>query len=221
MAKNIAARRAAKAQRRKTIVAQKRRAEAFTNSPSGQVRIAASAPIRHCLVSEGLFGTGMGIMVLARGVTAEHVTMGTFLLDTFGLGVKDVFLRHLGRHEFELYLERMSSTSPMLPVEPADARKLLHDLTAWSRGFGFSPHPDYPKIELLFGSVDAASSDAQFAFGVGGKPLLTSFTGQEALGGFEIVDDDDDDLIDSDAGKSEGGGLLEDASEPAPHADAD
>ena len=69
MSIDIAARRGARDQRRKAVVAQKRKAEIEASSASGQVRLAVAHPIQHCLLSEGLFETGMGILVLARGAT--------------------------------------------------------------------------------------------------------------------------------------------------------
>lgn len=49
MGTNIAARRAAKANRRKAIVAEKRKAEMFAGALTERIRRAAIAPIRHCL----------------------------------------------------------------------------------------------------------------------------------------------------------------------------
>jgi hypothetical protein len=207
MAQNIAARRAAKAQRRKAVVAQKRKVETEANSTAGQARLASTAPIQHCLLSEGLFGTGMGILVLTRGATPYDVTMATFLLDTFALGVKDVFLRPLGGRELSEYIDQISFTTPMAPVEPAYARKLLHDLTAWSQSLGFRPHRDYAKVEPLFGAVNAAGCDATFAFGQDGKPMLIETMPETAWDSIEL--DDDDGTIDGDASEIE---LLEGAS---------
>lgn len=172
MARNVAARRAAKAQRRKVIVAQKRRMEVDTTSIGGRVRAAAADPIQHCLVSRGLFTTGMGILVLARGPSAPSVTAAAFLLDTFGLGVKEAFIRSFGGHEFDDFVGLISESTPLETIEPDCARKLLHDLVAWSRDLGFNPHPDYAKIEPVFGSVDAAASGATYDFGHEGKPLI-------------------------------------------------
>jgi len=65
-ASNLAVRRAAKANRRKAIVAQKRKAEAVGGTLAGQVARVTALPIRHCLCTENLFGIGMGTVVLAR-----------------------------------------------------------------------------------------------------------------------------------------------------------
>ncbi len=123
MARNIAGRRAAKAQRRKTVVAQKRKAEIDANSTAGQVRLAAATPIQHCLVSRGLFEAGMGTLVLARGTTPYDLTTAVFLLDTFGLVAKDVFLRQTDNQAFADLIDRMSMATPMEPADPAYARK--------------------------------------------------------------------------------------------------
>jgi hypothetical protein len=190
MAQNIAARRAAKAQRRKAIVAEKRKVETEANSTAGQARLASTAPFQHCLLSEGLFGTGMGILVLTRGATPYDVTMATFLLDTFALGVKDVYLRPLGGRELSEYIDQISFTTPMAPVEPAYARKLLHDLTAWAQSHGFSPHRDYAKVERIFGATDTTTCDAEFEFGQDGKPLLMGEISEGLLDSIQYADDD-------------------------------
>ncbi len=41
--------------------------------------------------------------------------------------------------------------------EPGDARRLLHDLVAWSAVYGCKPHPDHAAVERLFGSVDCSA----------------------------------------------------------------
>lgn len=211
MAQNIAVRRAAKAQRRKAVVAQKRKTELETNSGPGQIRLAVANPIQHCLLSEGLFGTGMGTLVLARGATPYNVTTAVFLLDTFALGVKDVFIRSLSDREFSAYVDRMSFLTPMLPVDPSYARKLLHDLAAWSRTISIAPHPDYAKIEPLFGATDPAACDVEFAFGVNGKPCFIGDLSEAEWGPI-----DDDLMIAGDPATYPDTGLLEHAAQTAP-----
>jgi hypothetical protein len=194
MAKNVAARRAAKAQRRKVIVAQKRQVESQAKSVSGQVRAAAAEPIQHCLVSEALFKTGMGMLVLARGPSPSGVAAGVFLLDTFAMGAKNVFLRSFGGFEFDNFVEQISAATPMVPVDPSHARKLLRDLVAWSRDAGFNPHADYAKIEAIFGSVDPTACETAFEFGHNGKPLLIG-----DIGGLSFAEDNDEDDLTIDA----------------------
>jgi hypothetical protein len=73
--------------------------------------------------------------------------------------------------DFETYLEITNLASPLKPVEPAHARKLLHELAAWARSIGFPPHRDYPVVERSFGDVPADAPDVAFRFGCDGKPF--------------------------------------------------
>ena len=160
MATNMALKRGRKAQRRKQVVAQKRRAETLETSLPARVLRAAQAPIQHCLLTEDLFETGMGTLILARGT-----------LDVFCLGIKDAMFESLESDEFAMYVEATDAGSPLVSITPSDARKLLRGLAAWSQSIGFPPHRDFAAAERIFGDVSADESDADFPFGHDGKPL--------------------------------------------------
>jgi hypothetical protein len=168
---NMALKRARKAQKRKQVVAQKRRAEALEAGLPARALRAANAPIQHCFLSESLFELGMGTLILARGATRIHVELSSFLLDTFCLGIKDVMFESVDGEVFEDYMEATEAESPMVDVDPAYARKLLRDLAAWSQSIGFAPHRDFAAVERMFGDVSADASEAVFRFGHDGKPV--------------------------------------------------
>jgi hypothetical protein len=171
MATNMALKRARKAQRRKQVVAQKRRAEVLEASLPARVLRAANAPIQHCFLTESVFDIGMGTLVLARGATPHHLAVSAFLIDVFCLGIKDVMFESVEREDFEMYIDTADAGSPMVPVDPNYARKLLRDLAAWSQSIGFAPHRDFAAVERVFGDVSADASDAGFRFGHDGKPV--------------------------------------------------
>jgi hypothetical protein len=171
MATNMALKRARKAQRRKQVVAQKRRAEVLEASLPARVLRAAQAPIQHCLLTESVFDVGMGTLVLARGATPHHVALSSFLIDTFCLGIKDVMFESVDSEVFEMYMDATDAGSPIVSVDPSYARKLLRDLAAWSQSIGFAPHRDFAAVERMFGDVSADASDAVFRFGRDGKPV--------------------------------------------------
>jgi hypothetical protein len=168
---NMALKRARKAQKRKQVLAQKRRAEVLEASLPARVLRAARAPIQHCFLSESLFEIGIGTLVLARGVTRNHLEFSSFLLDTFCLGIKDVMFESVDGEVFEDYMEMTEAESPMVDVDPAYARKLLRDLAAWSKSIGFAPHRDFAAVERMFGDVSADASEENFRFGRDGKPV--------------------------------------------------
>ena len=171
MAVNMAVKRARKAQRRKQVVAQKRRAETLEASLPARVLRASQAPIQHCLVTESLFETGMGTLILARGATPHHLAFGSFLLDVFCLGIKDVTFESLEGDEFDRYVGVTDAGASLASIDPHHARKLLRDLAAWSQSIGFPPYRDFAAVELIFGDVSAAASEVDFQFGSDGKPL--------------------------------------------------
>ena len=171
MATNIALKRARKAQRRKQVVAQKRRAETLETSLPARVLRAAQAPIQHCLLTEDLFEIGMGTLILARGATPHHLALSSFLIDAFCLGIKDVIFESVESEFFAMYVNATDAGSPLVSISPSDARKLLREVAAWSQSIGFPPHRDFAAVERLFGDVSADESDADFPFGRDGKPL--------------------------------------------------
>ncbi len=171
---NMAQKRAAKANRRKTIVAQKRKVEVLEGSLAERVARAAITPIRYCLVADTIFSQGIGTVVLVRGAPGATLTMASFLVNAWCLGIKDTFLRPVGAEEFKMMLRHMERTSAMASVDPAYARKLLREATAWAASLGFAPHRDFATLERLFGDVDADASDATFTFGREGKPFYMS-----------------------------------------------
>lgn len=168
---NIAQKRARKEKQRKLAAAGRRRAEAFDVSLAGKVHWGSQQPIRHCLITKTLFDDGMGTLVLARGPAPHDIAMGAFLLDPFCLGIKDVTFQRMTGSDFEMYLDVTNMASPLEPVEPSYARKLLHELAAWARSIGFSPPADFSIVERSFGDVKADACDATFKFGCDGKPL--------------------------------------------------
>ena len=171
MAINMAQKRAKKAQRRKQVVAQKRKAEMLDAGLPAQVLRAVEAPIQYCLLTESLFEIGIGTLVLARGATRHHLAMSSFLIDVFCLGIKDVMFRRLEGEVFEEYMDRANAGAPLVSVDPSYARKLLRDVAAWSQSIGFAPHRDFTAVERIFGDVSADASEASFRFGRDGTPV--------------------------------------------------
>jgi len=174
MASNMALKRAAKANRRKAVLAEKRKLELRNDTLAERVIRASRAPIQHCLVPETLFDAGIGTVILARGFTSNHLMLGLFLVDAWCLGIKDVCFRSAGAETFESMMATVNETTPMAPVDPSYARKLLRDAAAWAASIGFAPHRDFAAVEQLFGDVSADASDATFQFGREGKPFYVS-----------------------------------------------
>ena len=168
----IAHRRAAKAARRKKLLAGRRKAAAADRQLplAGQMRRLAAAPLHSCLMQEDAFERGISAVILTREAEGGLV-LASFLIDVHCLGVKDVLFHHSDRAEIEDVIAAMEQNAPFIAVDPSYARKLLRDCVAYARSLGIEPHPDYAATELLFGDASADACDATFVFGYEGKPL--------------------------------------------------
>jgi hypothetical protein len=190
MAKNMALRRAAKANRRKMIVAQKRKSEAAAATLSEQVRRAAGFPVQFCLITEELLERGSGVVILARGATTDQLAVGLFLLDSFCAGIKNVIFASIGGLEFGAMLDSLEAQVALESVEPSFARKLMRDLARWAGEIGFAAIKDYVVVERLFGDISADACEKTFQFGREGKPFYVQSLGDspvEALRRLEMV----------------------------------
>ena len=168
-----AQRRHAKATKRKKILEERHRLEAQDagGGLAREVCRAAAAPLRACLVQDSVFQSGVGMVFLARKIGAGDLALGGFLVDAYCLGVKDAMFQELDEGEMEELLDGAAATSPLAPVDPPYARKLLRDDAAYARSLGLPPHPDYASVELLFGDVAADACDVEFEFGHEGRSL--------------------------------------------------
>src|SRR5712691_2209520 len=124
MGTNLAARRAAKANRRKAIVAQKCKAELAAASLPGRASRAASAAFHQCLLNAELSTGGIGTLVFVRGTRTTGFSVAAFLIDAWCLGVKNAHLRSLDADELEFFLSAVETTERLESIDPSHARKL-------------------------------------------------------------------------------------------------
>jgi hypothetical protein len=180
MGSNIAQKRAAKAQRRKAIVADKRKAEIAATGGSlvERVRRATEGRIFRSAVQESLGRLGFGMVILVRESAAGELAMGGFLLDAHE-GVKDAVFRPLGAVELDRFYEMVAETGAFGPIEPADARKLLHEAVARAQALGIRPHRDFTTVEAIYGDVRIEDSTGIPAVAGWGPDRLGAQAGEE------------------------------------------
>jgi hypothetical protein len=165
----VAQRRAAKAVHRKRRAAMKKQPMGHAAALAERCRRWAQGPIHSCVVVEGLFEHGLGVVVLAREAGIGEVAMAAFLLDVYCRGVRDVVLECLSVPEFDFLLSKMMA-APWQPVDPSYARKLLREAAKYAEPLGFTPPRGFAAVEALFGDVNADACDTVFRFGYNGKP---------------------------------------------------
>ena len=133
---------------------------------------ASRYPVIDALVGEELWTEGIGQVILSRELPNGSIAFASFLVDSKCLGVKDVFGRVEGRFSYQEFLANVRSQFDMLPVTPADVRKLVEDAIAFARRAGLAPHPDYAKVHPILGDIDPAGGTLAIEFGKDGKPFF-------------------------------------------------
>jgi hypothetical protein len=165
---------AAKAARRKAVVADKQQAAVPAKYQLARAVVAAQSPIERCVVGTELFKSGMGTLILARRLPSGLLASSFILIDAYCLGVKDAFYREVAPSEFETLFKKQKLSQAFVDIDPCAARKLLRDVVAYAADLGFPPADDFAAAEKLFGSIDADLSEEVFVFGYEGKPLYVS-----------------------------------------------
>jgi len=123
--------------------------------------------------SAELAEAGIGHVVVSRfRWGGELVEAGVFLLDVYCLGVKSAFFTQVSRGEYrDGLLRRLEDNTPLKPLAPSCARKLVEGAVAYAARLGFAPHPDYRKACRVFGGIKAEECSTEFTYGKDGKPL--------------------------------------------------
>ena len=152
---------AAKAAKRKVVVAEKlaRDRQALRISKPHHVDLATS-PIAACSLTAGIEGLGLGTLVVARKLPLGRYGVAVFLLDLWCLGVKDAFFRVEDSEEFDSLDERLDGVSE--PIEPARARRLLHDALAFGAANGFPAPGELAQMERLLSDIEPAGEPFKF-----------------------------------------------------------
>jgi hypothetical protein len=165
---------AQKASRRKAVVAERRKADAATKGggQARQIAAAGQAPVKACIVSDGLFDDGMGQLVLARTLPSGMVAISCFLIDAWCLGIKDAFFVVMTPQKFRDRIDELGRQQPFHDIDPSVARKLLHDAAVYAAGFGLAPSGAFAQAEAIFGDIPMAMET--FPFGKDGKPFFMS-----------------------------------------------
>ena len=169
MGSNMVHQRAAKAARRKKVLAGRRSAEPV--SLAEKVRRLAAAPLLCCLLHRDEAETGISSIFLARVLGAGEIALAAFLIDMLALGIKDVFFRRMDRSDFEIFVAEAETAAPVMSVAPPYARKLVGSAAAYGASIGLRPPRDFAAIERFFGDIRAVDCAEEFAFGQNGRPL--------------------------------------------------
>ncbi len=168
--------------RRKKIEAQrakrkdKQRAIARVESSSKIARVlqAQRWTLFDTRITHGLSEQGIASAYIARRGPYDQVVGVVFLVDTYCLGVKDVFVFFGPETRWNEIMRDQVENGRLGPIAPEALRKLVEGSVAYAKSFGIEPHRDWFQASPIFGDIDASKSLVEFTYGKNGKPSYVS-----------------------------------------------
>ena len=149
----------------------------------------AQLPIHECLVSDSVFRSGIGYVVLSRKLSDSVLAIAVVLLDVYCLGAKDAFVEKKLMGDYPDFIRNFQkSRTRMELVEPAYAAKLIKDCVAWARGIGLEPHHTYSQVEAFCSGIDVTQCKKEFKFGKNGLPTFINGPFDSPAKCYRIID---------------------------------
>lgn len=140
-------------------------------------------PIEMSLVYERLWDDGVGSITIVRRASNGKLYMGSFLLDVWCLGVKDTFVRSIGREELSHYF----SQYPAEHYSAEYCKSLILAAERYGAKNGFKANIDATARRFI-NNIQEEPGQHSFEFGKDGKPLyVVGPYDQELLP--ELIDD--------------------------------
>jgi hypothetical protein len=164
-------RKAAKAARRKAIVAEKKRLGTSGSGLVGRVQFAARFPVALCVMPSELFEIGIGHVVIGRELPSGLLACGFFLVDVFCLGVKDAHFAEMEPDQVHAFLAASDGTQTFVDVAPACACKLIEGAVDYADDLDLAPAKDFGVVQAIFGDIEPDACSDTFTFGKDGKPF--------------------------------------------------
>ena len=148
-----------------------KRQNKIVKSPSSSPISYNHWPIHECWMPTSLWEAGIGQIIVSRKNSADDVIIGIYLIDVYCLGVKNCFTRLTDVNGYENFLTLIGeSCGEIVQVAPSYANTLIHRAIDYAQQFGFKPHADFNKAQLILNNIPTDPSH-EFVFGKDGKPL--------------------------------------------------
>jgi hypothetical protein len=191
---------------------------------SGRAR---TLELAECLINSDWKESGISSVVVARRHKTGNITFGTFLVDTYCLGLKNAAQGfNKFEDEYEDYKQQigLSHQHGMMIIDYDLAHSIIYGAIQYAAKLGFEPHKDWKYGQMLLQPINAVPK-MDIEFGKDGKPFyfagpydkaqqiiakLTKAVGVDnftyvaeinptGFGDFDLSDfDDDDDFEDDD-----------------------
>lgn len=125
-------------------------------------------PIVECYINRNWKKEGLAQIVIIRKMGGDKFLLGSYIVDTFCLGLKDCFAKIMDEYELEKY----KAEAPFVEIEcDADlAQNIIYGAIEYAEDLGFKPHTDFNVAQYVLNDVDDIEY-IEIEFGKNGKPF--------------------------------------------------
>jgi hypothetical protein len=138
---------------------------------------ARNYPIENCWVQEGWQDSGLAVVCVARRQSNGNIIFGVYLVDCYCLGVKDAYFNgEIPPAEFqrEFLPKIFSSAGTPVNISADLAHEIVYGGVEYARQFGFRPHADFRRAQLVLDPPELHPRTGAVTFGKDGKPFYVS-----------------------------------------------
>ena len=160
---------------KKTKKRKKARTPVVRLSPAKYIKSKSRGlPVHECYITDGWQEMGIATVVVTRQQPSGNLIVGTYLVDTMCLGVKDTYYQYNATTwEYEELMDKMNVSQTMVPCDYVLAHNVIYGAIAFAEELGFSPHKDFSSVSAYILEEDDDQVEfIDLEFGRDGEPVL-------------------------------------------------
>lgn len=137
---------------------------------------ARQLPFHECFVNEDWEASGIANILISKKMPGGNFIIGTFLIDTFCLGLKDCYFQfNLLESEYkEFYDHYLEGHDTIIEIDVPFTHNLIYGAIDYSTELGFKPHKDFAIAEFLLDPDLINDGIDEIEFGKDGKPFYVA-----------------------------------------------
>ncbi len=143
------------------------------SSSKSIINKARELPVHECLINPQWKEEGIATIVISRKQVDGKLAYGTFMVDTFCLGLKNTFCNaNITLDEYEnTFKEKMFSMTSSIKCDIDLAHQIIYGAIDFARKLGFEPQKDFKLSRYILDELSGKHSSAHLEFGKDGKPF--------------------------------------------------
>lgn len=136
------------------------------------IKHAKNYPVYECLIDEKWQDLGIAQIFLSRRQPNGKMTIGSYLVDIYCLGLKNTFCNaDLSQEECEILKLNTYMGATLVPRSPGEVNKIIFGAIEYAERLGFKPHKDFDLSHYVLKGLPIDEYDLKTEFGYKGKPF--------------------------------------------------